>query len=87
MKIVSPQPDCSQVKPEYHYCFYEVCKDEETGEQRLLVPWSDPFEYEYPFDFLFESEQQALEAKSEQAPDDDWVLCTIRIEPLKNVRT
>jgi hypothetical protein len=46
------------------------------GEERLLVPWSDPRLYEFAFDFIYLSKEEALEGKDsyDEAIDEDWVL-------------
>ena len=51
---------------------------EET--QRLLVPWSDPHQYEFAFDFLYKTPEQAREGLKTMGAEDDaheegWILC------------
>ncbi len=49
---------------------------------RLLVPWGDPHVYEYPFDFLYSTPDEARAAKQDQAPDEDWILCVETLAPV-----
>lgn len=46
------------------YCWREATKDAD-GDDRLLVPWSDPNKYEHPFNMIFASEQEAIDYKLE----------------------
>lgn len=54
---------------------------------RLLTPRGDPFEHEHPFDYLFETKEEAHRALDdfearEEAIKDGWVLCRLRLETL-----
>jgi hypothetical protein len=81
---VSENPKLPPV--EEYFCWRELVADEESGETRLLIPWSDPHLYEHPFDYLFATEEQALEAKNEAASEENWILCKERTTPLKFVK-
>ena len=61
-----------------HFVWRE--QTEVDGVLRLLVPWSDPMVYEHPFDYLFDSEEEARERKEEIAPEEDWVLYVETLE-------
>jgi hypothetical protein len=52
------------------------------GKPRLLIPWSDPHEYEYAADSHFETEEKAIQYKEDFAPDENWVLCRVILEPI-----
>lgn len=54
-----------------HYCWRERAFDED-GDERLLVPHSDPDLYEFPIDFIFPTVDAALAWKAE-AIDEEWV--------------
>jgi hypothetical protein len=46
-----------------------------SGDQRLLVPWSDPQLYEYPADGISATVEEALEYREQiGAQDEGWVL-------------
>ncbi len=60
---------------EVWYCWRELGTVEGETTPRFLVPWSDPFAYEFPFDFIYESIAKAIQAKADEAPDEDWILC------------
>lgn len=67
---------------------YATIEGYEDEGPRLLVPWSDPMEHEFPFDFLVKTEKaaQALldeyEAR-EEAESDKWVLVKVTLEPIR----
>jgi len=55
-------------------------------EVRLLVPRSNPYEHEHPFDLLFDEEGQAHQALVdyevlEEAKAEGWVLCESLVTP------
>jgi hypothetical protein len=75
-----PKPNASKPKTEVWYCWMEYATVEGEKQPRLLLPWGNPFKYEFPFDFLYKSKAAARKAKQEQAPDEDWVLCKKTIE-------
>jgi hypothetical protein len=59
------------------------------GEPRLLVPHSDPYEYEFPFDLLFDDEEHALRVLrdygyEEEADEQGWVLCSSVCTPIRH---
>lgn len=64
------------------YCWkeYEKCDDDETC--RLLTPWADPYQYEFPMDWIFSTPKEAIESKAEVAPDEKWVLVKMTLEPV-----
>lgn len=74
--------------------------DPHTGNQeepRLLTPHADPHEYEYPFDFLYETAEAAVQAlknaiDNEEVTEEEageWYLCRETTQPIvayKNYR-
>jgi len=73
------------VPAEEHYTwkFPGVC----NGERGLYTPRADPHMYEDPFDYMWSTEQDALQGLKdfggqEQAEDENWVLCKVRVEPV-----
>ena len=63
------------------YCWreYVVCQNE--TKPRLIIPWSDPRQYEHDFDFLYKTPKEAHESKVVfGAEDEDWVLCKMTLE-------
>lgn len=59
------------------------------GEKRLLTPQSDPYEYEYPFDGIFASTEEAMTALHDQemveeAVEGNWVLLHFTATPVGN---
>ena len=64
----------------HHYTWREVVDD--GHEKRLLTPHSDPMEYEYPVDFIYETRQEAIEGLIElglidEAINDKWTLVEV----------
>lgn len=64
------------------YC-WRVPTSDEDGNPRLLVPWADPQLYEWPFDFMFNNEEEAQIALDEwdareDAQEEQWVLIHYR---------
>lgn len=54
---------------------------DETGEVRLLTPWANPRQYEFPFDLLFKTPDAARKGLVEAGdPDAGWVLCKMTLE-------
>lgn len=54
----------------------------EDGESFLIDPWSDPFEYEHPFNFQFDSEEEARRVKESDdfghsSEEKDWILIKV----------
>lgn len=70
-------------KREVWYCWKERALDE-NGNPRLLTPWSNPREYEFPMDWLFKTEAEARRAKTEVAPNENWVLCRRTLETVED---
>jgi hypothetical protein len=51
------------------------------GRMRLLTPWSDATEHEWPFDLLFETAEEARTAREEHgAENEPWVLVRVTLE-------
>ena len=50
---------------------------------RLLTPWSDPYQHEFPMDGLFKTPEEARASKRELAPYENWVLCKLILEPVE----
>lgn len=71
---------------EVWYCWRELAVEEgfEHEGHRLFTPWSDPNEYEYAFDFLYRTAEDAIDGKAgdEAAADEPWLLCKITTEPI-----
>lgn len=66
----------------YVWKTYSKVEGEETP--RLLTPWSNPRVHEHPFDYVFDSEDEAVEFKQEHAPDEeDWILCKDELTPIR----
>jgi hypothetical protein len=51
---------------------------EECDDGHLIPPWSDPMEYEFSFDFLFDTKEDAENALEEYQVDpeesENWIL-------------
>jgi len=71
-------------KTETFYVWKElVAFDNE--DDRLLTPHSDPMEYEYPIDFMFESPEEAMKWVKECEMEEearDWILCHEILKPI-----
>lgn len=72
-------------KIETYYQWKQFDTVEGEKEPRLLTPWADPDQYEWPMDWMFETIKQAKEAKSEYAPYENWVLVKVVITPVEFV--
>jgi hypothetical protein len=68
---------------------YKIVDDEKNP--RLLTPWSDPSIYEFQFDFLYQSIEEAMAGRKEfhdqedfveQDMMDKWVLVKMTMEPV-----
>lgn len=70
------------IQTETWYCWKELIHLEDEPAPRLFTPWSEPYVYEYPADWIFFTKEQAWGMKKEIAPDENWILCKITIEPL-----
>lgn len=63
---------------------------ERDGRKELLTPHGDPYEYEYPFDFLYDTPDLAVEGLKEAIEDEqveadevaNWFLCQETVEPI-----
>lgn len=64
-----------------HYGWRQPIVDDD-GEARLIIPWGDPTVYEYAYDYIFDSPQEAKDfrAEDEAAADEPWVLVKITTE-------
>lgn len=65
------------MEPKVYYA-WKLPVDEE-GVRELYTPWADPRLYEYPFDFMFDSPEDAVKGLEEwgaydEAKADGWVL-------------
>lgn len=70
-------------KAETWYCWREFSTVEGEDAPRLLVPWSDPREYEYAADGLFTTREEAITWKAEFANGERWQLCQMTLTPLE----
>ncbi len=89
-------PKLSEDQPnsEVWYTWRERLCVEDGKDPRFLVPWADPMKYEFPFDFIYETPQAAMQglrdmADTPETPDletphetDSWVLCKMTLEPI-----
>lgn len=67
---------------EVWYVWKERTIIEGEKKPRLLTPWGDPKLYEFPFDFLYASPEEAIaDRKEHEAEDEDWVLCRETLTP------
>ena len=58
------------------------------GITRLITPWCDGFEHEHPFNYVFESREEALEGleiynAKDDADSEKWILCRMTVAPLE----
>jgi len=90
-KYAPPSKDKSVPGTETWYVWreYEIVDDEKKP--RLITPWSDPMIYEFKFDFLYHSPEEAVVGLNEfrdiedpefRAEMDDWVLVKMTMEPV-----
>lgn len=58
-----------------YFCWREPTKDA-SGNDRLLIPWADSMQHEFPFDFVYATAQEAIDSKDDydDAADEEWVL-------------
>ena len=71
-----------QPQTETWYCWKEFKIVGDETEPRLITPWSEPYKYESPFDYLCRTPEDARELKDNLAPEEeDWILCKIIITP------
>ena len=57
-------------------------------EKRLLVPWSNPREHEFAFDFIYNTPEDAKEGLKTMGAEDDaneegWILCMMTLTPIE----
>jgi len=74
-------------KKEKWYTWRLLTTMEGEDNPRLLVPWSDPKTYEFPFNFLYETQEKAKEGleimgATDEAVEQNWILCKLTIEPV-----
>lgn len=85
----SPIRGKSDMKPEVWYRWYEYFPPEEHGALTntcYITPRGDPQLYEYPIDFIFQSEEDAVafivDHEIEPEEYEDWVLVKETMEPM-----
>lgn len=85
-KPTAPKPT---IKKETWYVWREYTTIEDEDEPRLVTPWSDPSIYEFKFDFLYPSPEEAMAGLKEfrdnedeyvRAEMDEWVLVKMTME-------
>ncbi len=70
------------------YSWREFAIVEGESEPRLLVPWSDPMQYEYAADGIFKSVEEAIAWRDEQIRELEdssllnWILCKVSLTPV-----
>jgi hypothetical protein len=63
------------------YCWKEFIKLDGEDKPRLFTPWGDPYKYEFPFDFLYDSPKAAQKGlEFDGDPDAGWVLCKMTLK-------
>lgn len=67
---------------EVWYTWKELATPKGENKSRLITPWADPMLYESEFNYYFASEKEALDSKAYLAPDEDWVLVKMTLEPM-----
>jgi len=75
---------------EEYYTWKELAIVEGELSPRLLTPWADPMKHEHPFDYLFDTRDQAFEALETydakvEAEQSGWVLCKITVSPVQQL--
>lgn len=76
-----------------HYCYRQKIHFRDEPAPRYIIPFSDPMEYEHPFDALFDTPEGAIDHLTKcieeeeyggdlEAIRDDLVLVKITIEPV-----
>ena len=85
-KLTAPKPT---IKKETWYVWREYITVEGEDEPRLITPWSNSMDYEFKFDFLYHSPEEAMAGLKEfrdsedpeiQAEMDEWVLVRMTME-------
>lgn len=63
-----------------YYC-WKVWFTADDQERYLVDPWGDPFVYEHPFNFQFNTEDEARTCKTNDdfgpTAEEDWVLIKV----------
>ena len=77
-------------KSEEYYAWKEFAVVGGESSPRLLTPWADPMKYEQPFDYLFDTREQAFEGletfgAKDEAEESGWLLCKITINPVEEL--
>ena len=75
------------MKTETYFVWKELAQVGDEKEPRLVTPWADPQIYEFPFDFLYKTPEDAVEGLKDWTAVDDaretpWILCKETLEPL-----
>ena len=71
---------CADEDGEGWYTWRVLRKVDGEETQRLLVPWSDPHQYEFAFDFIYTTTDEAYKGLKTMGAEDDaheegWILC------------
>jgi hypothetical protein len=58
---------------------WRVLETDEEGKPCQMIPWSDPYRHEYPFDYSYDTPEEAYEGledggAAESASEEGWVL-------------
>jgi hypothetical protein len=66
------------------YAWRELRQVEGEDVPRLLVPWGDPHQYEYDFNYYFATPEEAKRTKEEDllgpSSEEDWLLVKLTME-------
>lgn len=76
------------MKTETYYCWKVYTKIEDELEPRLITPWADPRQHEFPFHFLADTPEKAYELLDtfgayDEAMEEGWVLCKMALDPIE----
>jgi hypothetical protein len=91
-KLRQSRKTAPKPKTETWYVWREYITIEDEDEPRLITPWADPSIYEFKFDFLYPSPEEAMAGLKEfrdsedpevQAEMDDWVLVKMTMEVMQ----
>ncbi len=72
---------------EVKYQWRHFATAEGEDRPRLLIPWSDPYRYEFAFDFIFDTIEEAVQGLKdwdgeEDARSEGWILCRVTAHPV-----
>ncbi len=78
------------MKTEKYFTWKEYARVEGEDSPRLLVPRANPDLYEYPWDYIYKSKEEAIQHLKDYGPEDEyedketenWVLCKVTVEPV-----